>query len=132
MIDVKRLRKIMEEKGTDPDVSMHDLVREVLKRDYDKEDYSIKNVSEPDENEDSSEDSSNEAKARQGSIIHRNFAQVEENFRVFLKEGRKTVKLDAYDKEASLVKSIEEFRVNSQRNWTHHLKANPSNENQKL
>lgn len=128
MIDVKRLRKIMEEKGTDPDVTMHDLVREVLKRDYDKEDYSIKNISEPTEED----DDSTKAKARQGSIVHKNFDRVEENLRGFLKDNREGVKLDAEDKEARLFASIAELRSNSTRKWSHHLKANPSNENQKL
>lgn len=128
MIDVKRLRKIMEEKGTDPDVTMHDLVREVLKRDYDKEDYSIKNISEPSEDE----DPSSETKAGQGSIVHKNFNQVEENLRGFLKDSRNDVKLDIHDKEATLFASIQELKSKSKRNWTHHLKANPSNENQKL
>lgn len=128
MIDVKKLRKIMEEKGTDPNVTMHDLVREVLKRDYDNEDYSIKNISDPTKDD----DNSSKAKARQGSIVHKNFDQVEESLRGFLKSGRQDVKLDAHDREAGLFHSIEELRKNAKRNWVHHLKANPSNENFKL
>ncbi len=129
MIDIKRLRKIMEEKGTDPDVTMHDLVREVLKRDYDKEDYSLENISEPVEED---EDDSTEARAKQGSIVHRNFQQVEVNFRDFNVEVRKGVKLDAYDKEAQLFETIESLRTSKNKAWTHALKANPSNENHKL
>ncbi len=129
MIDVKRLRKIMEEKGTDPDVTMHDLVREVLKRDYDKDDYSLENISEPVEED---EDDSTEAKAKQGSVVHRNFQQVEVNFRDFNVEVRKGVKLDAYDKEALLFETIESLRDLKSKSWTHALKANPSNENHKL
>jgi hypothetical protein len=128
MIDVKKLRKIMEEKGADPNVTMHDLIREVLKRDYDKEDYTIKNISDPAKED----DSSSEAETCQGSIVHKNFDQVEESLRGFLKNGRQDVKLDAHDREAGLFQSIEELRKNAKRNWVHHLKANPSNENYKL
>ena len=31
MADIKRLHKIIHDMGSDPEVSMHDLVREVLK-----------------------------------------------------------------------------------------------------
>mgnify|MGYP000330203478 FL=1 len=47
MADIKRLHRIIQEMGSDPNVSAHELVREVLKRDHDYNDYYLDNISKP-------------------------------------------------------------------------------------
>ncbi len=116
MIDIKRLHKIMEEKGSDPDVTMHDLVREVLKRDYDLDDYSLENISRPVE-----EDG--------GSTVHENLKQVEIQFKKFQDQDDQAELTKKYDKEATLFETIELLKSKAQNGWTHLIKKRPSNEN---
>ncbi len=121
MIDIKRLHRIMEEKGTDPDVTMHDLVREVLKRDYDHEDYSLENISKPVKEE--------RVDASAGSVVHENIEQVELKFREFHDEDQQHEIKKTHDKEATLLETIEQLRSRAKNGWTHLIKARPSNEN---
>lgn len=123
MIDIKRLHRIMEEKGTDPDVTMHDLVREVLKRDYDREDYSLENISKPVAKDEISEHS------YIGSTVQKNIEQIEVKFREFHDEDQLEAIRQNHDKESTLFETIERLRSKAKNGWTHLIKARPSNEN---
>ena len=125
MIDIKRLRKIMEEKGTDPDVSKHDLVREVLKRDYDNDDYNLENVSTPTDEEDEDDHSA----SHQTSPVNENFEQIELEFRGSSVDKRQRTLMEAYDRETDLLQSIIWLGKRTNTAWTHLIKARPSNEN---
>ena len=134
MIDIKRLHRIMEEKGTDPDVTMHDLVREVLKRDYDRDDYSLENISTPVEEglektpevDEEDEDSDHSANS---SAVHQSFEEVELKFRAFQDEDHQQELIEAYNQESLIFNTIEQLKSRAKNGWTHLIKSRTTSNN---
>ena len=95
--------------GSDPNVSMHELVREVLKQDQEFEDYYLDNISENDENEAEAGDAETEA-ADQSLPVDENIADVQARLGEYLNEDQKQLSLAVHNKEATALETIERLK----------------------
>ena len=111
MADIKRLHKIIHEMGSDPDVSMHELVREVLKQDHSFKDYYLENISKP-VSEDEKELSAYDSPAQES------IEQVQARLNHFLKEDEARAKNKVHDKAATTLETIEQLRSKAKNGWT--------------
>tara|TARA_R110002096_G_scaffold426421_1_gene636202 strand:+ start:94142 stop:94555 length:414 start_codon:yes stop_codon:yes gene_type:complete len=116
MADIKKLHKIIQEMGSDPNVSMHELVREVLKRDNDYSDYYLDNISDQeDENIDPqvSDDPPPDSE---------NILQVQSRLENFLKQDQSLAKMEAYEREATTLETLERLKSKVKTSWTELVK----------
>lgn len=121
MADIKKLHKIIQEMGSDPNVSMHELVREVLKQDNEYSDYYLDNISNS-ENEDINAQVSDDPPPPSENIL-----QVQARLENFLKQDQTLTKMQAYDKEATTLETLELLKSKAKNAWTELVK--PSNSN---
>jgi len=114
MTNIKRLHKIIQEMGSDPNVSMHELVREVLKQDQEFEDYYINNISQDDENENETgetEMGESETEAADQSLpVEENIADVQARLDKYLKKGQKQPDMEVYDKDVTSLETIDRLK----------------------
>lgn len=109
MADIKRLHKIIQEMGSDPNVSMHELVREVLKRDHDFSDYYLDNISKPDTGEEL-ETIQSKRKETIGDI-----REVQARLDEFLKEDGERVGQSDHDQNETTLETIEQLRIDAKK-----------------
>ena len=121
MADIKKLHKIIQEMGSDPNVSMHELVREVLKRDNDYSDYYLDNIADP-EGEDINAQVSDDPPPPSENIL-----QVQARLENFLKQDQTLSKMKTYDKEATILETIEQLKSKAKNSWTELIKSANSN-----
>ena len=119
MADIKRLHKIIQEMGSDPSVSMHELVREVLKQDHNFKDYYLDNISKPVSEEEPELSGFN-------SPAQENIEQVQARLNNFLKEDEAQEKVKTHDKAATTLETIEQLRSKAKNGWTEAVTPNAS------
>ncbi|MEZ5758506.1 MAG: hypothetical protein R3D86_09830 [Emcibacteraceae bacterium] len=117
MTNIKRLHKIIQEMGSDPNVSMHELVREVLKRDHNFDDYYLENISEPVSEEEAQE------YADRGRIFSENARENQAQVNEFLAQDQNSVKMAIRDKESLRFETIEQLQSKLKTGWTDIVKS---------
>lgn len=103
MVDLKRINKIIEQEGSSPERTIHDLVREQLKQERDFKDYHLGNISETE---------------TISSPVHENIAYAEEKLTDLMNENSRLVEALAYDKASSLLETIEKLKCKAKMSWT--------------
>lgn len=109
MTDIKRLHRIVQEMGSDPNISMHELVREVLKRDHDFNDYYIDNISKP-----VTEDELEMVQTRREEASA-DIKDVQSRLDEYLKEYGQHQQNTFLDQEATTMETIEKLRSDAKK-----------------
>lgn len=121
MVDFKRLNKIIEKEGSKPDRTIHDLVREQLRKDSDFSEYHLKNISE------ATTDKSDVEYRPQNSPIHENIAYAEAKLTGLLNNKSKFENKAVQEKASALFETIEKLKCNAKRSWTEIIETAPAN-----
>ncbi|MCP5381535.1 MAG: hypothetical protein H6912_04135 [Kordiimonadaceae bacterium] len=117
MADIKRLHKIIQEMGSDPNVSMHELVREVLKRDHDFDDYYLENISAPVSEEEKQE------YADRGRAFSEEIRKTQAKIKEFLEQDQNNFKMTVRDSENLKFETIEQLQSKPKKAWTDIVKS---------
>ncbi|HPF45438.1 MAG: hypothetical protein KDF58_07380 [Alphaproteobacteria bacterium] len=112
MANIKRLHKIIQEMGSDPNVSMHELVREVLKRDHDFDDYYLENISDTVSEEDKHE------YANRGRAFSEDIRITQAKIKEFLEQDKNSAKMALRDRESLRFETIERLQNKPKPGWT--------------
>ncbi|MBT5072460.1 MAG: hypothetical protein HOJ34_03990 [Kordiimonadaceae bacterium] len=110
MVNFKRLNKKIEQEGSNPNRTIHDLVREQLREEQELNDYHLDNISAPvkDDHED----------ITKSSPVHENIAYAEEKLTALMNENSRLVDTLVYDRAASLLETIEKLKCKAKLSWT--------------
>lgn len=104
MVNFKRLSKKIEQEGSNPNRTIHDLVREQLREEREFGDYHLDNISKPVTDDHDAEVTT------YGSPVHQSIAYAEEKLAILLNENSKLVDTLAYNRAATLLETFEKLK----------------------
>lgn len=119
MVDFKRLNKIIEKEGSNPNRTIHDLVREQLRKESDFSEYHLDNISEP------VEDKSEAEYRPENSPVHENIAYAEKKLSGLLNDKSHLENKAVQEKAAALFETIEKLKCKSKLSWTEIIETAP-------
>ena len=121
MVNFKLLNRIIKQEGSNPNRTIHDLVREQLREEQKLTDYHLDNISQP-ETDDHEE-------ITYSSPVHESIAYAEEKLANLLNENSKLVDTLAFDRAATLLETIENLKCKAKLSWTKIIQTRTKNTN---